>query len=340
MSGENKKVDANSDAGGGPLDTLLLRSLLPADSAEQSQEAQDLARVRARLVELANQPHISKPQPRRKRVGTKRVQPVGRTGWIWVAGAAALLAGAVTGWILISPNGNGASGVVQTPPKKTIPEVVPTPKTEDVAKKEPSPIVVEAPKPQPVAPEVKNPVVETRPKNEADSHAIADTQKPIDTAPVVDIAHGLATNASVNGKLCLGFNYNCAATGCQIENSVYAKDGVAYVETKYAKNASVFGMKDGAIQHFIYNLAARTITMFDPGSKTYFVMKRNELAKDPIYVLLGMLDKSSHPDELLSYKQKSGVITTSVTKAEKNSDFRDDLLRVPSGYTEVPAPKQ
>ena len=168
---------------------------------------------------------------------------------------------------------------------------------------------------------------------------VPSSQAPVTKPPVADATHGVVAAATVDSKLFLGFNYNCSATGCQIENSVYSKNGVSYVEVKFAKNASVFGMKDGGIQYFVYDLGARTETMFDPVSRTYFVRKNRDFAADTIYVLLGMLAKSSNPDELLAYKQKSGVITTSVTKVQKNADFKDDLLKVPAGYTEVSPPK-
>src|SRR5260221_11486025 len=114
MAGENKKVDANTDSGG-PLDTLLLRALLPADPAEQSRETLDLAQVRSAIAAAAKQPHAPQTQPRRKRIPTKRVQPV-RANWMWLAGAAALLAGCVTGWLVIPAAGK--PNVVKTPQKE------------------------------------------------------------------------------------------------------------------------------------------------------------------------------------------------------------------------------
>ena len=79
--------------------------------------------------------------------------------------------------------------------------------------------------------------------------------------------------------------------------------------------------------------------MLDPASRTYFILKNRDVAKDKIFELLGLLSKSENPDALLSYKQKSGVITTSVTKARTNAEFNDELLTVPASFTEVNPPK-
>ena len=240
-SGENNRVEG----GGQPeapdaIDVLLARALLPADAEEQAHEAFDLSSVRSNLTAQLKEPRAPR---KRVRTSTRRVRPVRAGNWIWAAGVAALLAGSLTGWLLISPHDN--SRPVVDSKKNDTQEIPPIPPPHPVEnrkvpeEKEREKEIAVLP-PAPPAPPV--------PKVENDSRALSATKTPaVHPDPVV--SHGPATAVTADTKLFLGFNYNCAATGCQIENSVYARNGVAYVEARFAKNASVFGMKDGTIQY-------------------------------------------------------------------------------------------
>ena len=128
-SGEQKQIDGEAGESGGPLDVLLSRAMLPADANEQVREAFNLAQVRSAIAAAAAKPAQS--APKRKRISNKRIQRVRPSNWVWAAGAAALVAGALTGWLMIPAHENPHANVVDTPKKETPSEQTPAACSQD-----------------------------------------------------------------------------------------------------------------------------------------------------------------------------------------------------------------
>ena len=130
-----------------------------------------------------------------------------------------------------------------------------------------------------------------------------------------------------------------SSSGCTIQYDLKAAGTKALLQITYVAKAEHIGKPAGRVEQAIVDFKQSTLTWLDHQAKTYEIRQLEGLRNVPFARMLELL-RAKGAEALKSAANFHGTmyegktVATQVLSAEKNAQFKPELLNVPANYKE------